>query len=205
MTTRLPLLPPLFSALGLLSLLTGCVSPAEQFYRLDSAQRLSAPAAALPANAPVIIVGPVSIPTEIDRPQLVTQQADGLTAVGEQHRWTAALREDMARQFSSRLALQWPGYAVLAYPQASAAPAAARVTLDITRFEMFTGVEVRSEVVWSIQTTPDQAAVLGRRAARVAVSGNEPADLVRAQALALDEISQALGLAVQEALAAQRK
>lgn len=202
MKSRLSLLVTLVS---LSAVQVACVSPAEQFYRLDSAQRLSAKAATLSSNAPVIIVGPVSIPTEIDRPQLVTQERDGITAVREQHRWTATLREDMARQFSSRLALQWPNYAVLPYPQASSSAPAARVTLDVTRFEMFTGKEVRSEVVWSIQTASDKAAVLGRRAASVAVSGSETADLVRAQALALDEISQALGLAVDQALAAQRK
>src|SRR5215469_5359477 len=74
-------------------------SPPSRFYTLDSA---AAPTGAAPlTNA--IMVGPVSVPAAVDRPQIVVQTAPNRVDVDEFNRWNAPLTESIAQAVAGNL------------------------------------------------------------------------------------------------------
>ena len=64
------------------------------------------------------MVGPVSIPAEVDRPQFTVQVAPNRVAIDEFNRWAAPLNENIARVVAGDLA------ALLGTPRVAACPLA---------------------------------------------------------------------------------
>ena len=90
-----------------------------------------------------VVVGPVSVPEEVDRPQFTVQVAPNRVAVDEFNRWAAPLNDNIARVIAGDLAV------LLGTPHVAAVPLANfdadyRVTIDIQRFESVPGKSARS-------------------------------------------------------------
>ena len=98
-------------------LLVGCGStPNPRFYALNSV----APAAAPPANLSVA-VGPVTIPADVDRPQIVNTVGPNRVRLEEFDRWAAPLQNDIARVLVANLvvALGTPRVTLASQPVAA--------------------------------------------------------------------------------------
>ena len=89
---RPALLAPL-TTLCIGALAAGCASAPARFYTLAP----TATAGPGPAAAYAIVVGPVSLPAEVDRPEFVVQVAPNRVALDEFNRWAAPLGEGIAR------------------------------------------------------------------------------------------------------------
>ena len=80
----------------------GCSTAPSHFYTLDST--------AAPGNAPAtriaVVVGPVTVPETVDRPQFVVQVAPNRVDVDEFNRWAAPLDDGIARAVAGDLAAQ---------------------------------------------------------------------------------------------------
>ena len=75
----------------------GCASTPARFYTLDpTAQAVEAPAARC-----AVVVGPVSVPASVDRPQIVVQVAPNRVDIDEFHRWATPLNDGIARGAAS--------------------------------------------------------------------------------------------------------
>ena len=85
----------------LVALAVGCsASPGSRYYTLSAA---SGPAATS-ANLSVV-VGPVSVPAEVDRPQIVVSTGPNQVRLEEFNRWAAPLQNSIARVVADNLVL----------------------------------------------------------------------------------------------------
>src|ERR1700754_765073 len=80
----------------------GCSSPGAAFYTLSPDASLERTGAALPIT---VVVGPVTVPELLDRPQLVTRVSDNEVAVNEFARSGEPLKSGVARTLAADLEL----------------------------------------------------------------------------------------------------
>jgi uncharacterized protein len=128
---------------------SGCgTSAPSRFYTLDAT---AVPDGAAPVSD-AIMVGPVSIPAEVDRPQFVVQAAPNRVDIDEFNRWDAPLNDAIARAVAGDLVRLLGTPDVAAAPLANFDPAY-RVTIDVQRFESVPGKVALVEAVWTVRRT----------------------------------------------------
>jgi uncharacterized protein len=144
------------------SLLAACSSTPTQY-------RTLVPPAARTAPGSGDAVGPtllsVSIPSQVDQPQLAVRHSDGSMALVESERWIAPLSDEIRTALSLDLARQWT-------------PAAAdvRVTVDVQRFDSVPGQYALIDAVWTVSTTGAAAQKISCRSTiSIPVSAGYPA------------------------------
>ncbi|MGA2788528.1 MAG: PqiC family protein [Verrucomicrobiota bacterium] len=163
----------------------GCASSPSRFYTLNSV----ANGDGSPAPNYAVVVGPVSIPALVDRPQFVVQVATNRVQVDEFNRWAEPLNNNITRVVAGDLA------ALLGTPQVATAPLANfdpayRVSIDIQRFESVRNKSVLVEAVWVVRrTTGGGATCSGRTVASEPVHGDGFDALAAAHSRALAKVS----------------
>jgi uncharacterized lipoprotein YmbA len=169
----------------------GCASAPSQFYTLNSTAKNDGTSAANYS----IVVGPVSIPAEVDRPQFTVQVAPNRVAVDEFNRWAAPLADNIARAVAGDLA------ALLGTPRvAEISPANFnpdyRVAIDIQKFESLPGKSVQIEAAWVIRKTAG-GVVTGITQTTEPVSGDNFDALAAAHSRALAKVSGDIAAAIR--------
>jgi len=178
----------------LVLVLVGCgTTPNPRFYALSSA----APAAAPPAELSVA-VGPVTIPADVDRPQIVNTVGPNRVRVEEFDRWAAPLQNDIARVIVANLvvALGTPRVMLAAQPIATVVDF--RGAVEVQRFESSLGAAATLEAVWSVARIKDGKLQTGRTTAREAAAERSFDALAAAHSRAVGRLSQDLANAVRE-------
>lgn len=170
----------------------GCASAPSRFYTLNS----TAKSDGTPEAHYGIVVGPVSVPAEVDRPQFTVQIATNQVAVDEFNRWAAPLNDNIARVVAGDLAV------LLGTPQVSTMPLANfdpayRVTIDIQKFESVPGKSVLVEAVWAVRKTAGDASQSGRTVASEPVQGKDFDALAAAHSRALAKVSGDIAAAIR--------
>ena len=194
-------------------ILAGCASAPIQYLTLvpppgGRTANDGGPAAGVPAVS-------VTIPSQVDQPQLVIRQADGSMALLESERWIAPLGDELRNALSLSLAHQWQAEpeaeAPPTRPAASAPPAAsasrassaspptavppappdtpARVAVDVQRFDSVPGQYALIDAVWTLSMggTRNQK-VTCRSSIRIPVAGGYPA-LAQAHQAAIEKLA----------------
>jgi uncharacterized lipoprotein YmbA len=97
------------------------------------------------------MVGPVSVPPAVDRPQFVVQVAPNRVEVEEFDRWARPLDDSIARAVAGDLSV------LLATPNVTTAPLADlnpayRVTINVQRFESVKGEAALVDAVWAVRS-----------------------------------------------------
>lgn len=174
----------------------GASAPA-RFYTLNS----TATATGAPAASYAVLVGPVSVPSAVDRPQFVIQVAPNRVELDEFNRWAAPLNDGIARAVAGNLAV------LLGTPHVAAAPATNfdptyRVTIDVQRFESIPGEAVVVDAAWAVRTVAGGATRTGRTVAREAVRDGRFEELAAAHSRALAKLSSDIAAAIRAADAA---
>jgi uncharacterized lipoprotein YmbA len=162
----------------------GCASAPSKFYTLNS----TAKSDGAPAANYSVIVGPVSVPAEVDRPQFTVQVAPNQVAVDEFNRWAAPLNNNIARVVAGNLS------ALLGTPRVSTLPLANfspdfLVSLEVQRFESMPGKSVLVEVVWVVRKASGKVSLSGHTRATEPVSGDGFDALAAAHSRALTNVS----------------
>lgn len=127
-------------------LLAACASAPMHYYTLLP------PAAAIPTSsaAPIAFeVLPVSVPAQVDQPQLVMREGGQSVALLEGHRWIAPLVDEVRGALDADLVRQLPGRNVAGMP-AGEQPLL-QVTVDLRRFESQLGSDALIEAAWSVR------------------------------------------------------
>src|SRR5260370_4666931 len=102
--------------------LGGCSSsPTASFYTLSSDTTLERTGSAIPVS---IVVGPVTVPELVDRPQMVTRVAANEVALNEFARWAEPLKSDIPRAVAGDLAQLLGADNVSVFPPGTEASAA---------------------------------------------------------------------------------
>jgi len=128
-------------------------SPEVVFYTLSpEASVVPAPAAGAGAvNGPSVVVGPVSVPDLIDRPQLVVRTAPSRVDILEMHRWAEPLKGELPSLFAQNLGRLLGSTRVSSYRQYAGSAPDFRVLVDLIRFEAQPGEGVTVEANWTVR------------------------------------------------------
>lgn len=178
--------------------LTGCmgVSPRPAFYLLEDSV---SPAADIPAAVPANLsvgIGTVSIPSHLDRPEIVTQGEGNGIKINEFHRWGAPLvrqfRQNLMTDLSSLLKTPW----VVLYPWEHDRRPRFRVDVTVLRFAKGTSDAV-FEAIWYIKDVKNDRAVMTLKFSMASpVAGTDMAAYVAAQGRAAAAMNREIALGI---------
>ncbi len=161
-------------ALAALALIGACASsPPSRFYTLSN----TAPEATPPAGVGSVIITRVTIPGEIDRPEIVRRTGPNQLSIAELDRWAAPLDETIRRvladDIDGRVPTPVPGQQIA-------------VSVDIHEFYGDGACNVTLRAVW----TPRQpAGQPGSEDIQVPSSGSCPVTLAATMSIALGRLS----------------
>ena len=173
----------------------GCTSTtSSRFYTLSAA---GTPAAASASDVSVA-VGPVTIPAQVDRPQIVTSNGPNQVRLDEFNRWAAPLQNNIARAVVENLvALLGTPYVTL-YPQTLSADAQYRVAIEVQDFASAPGEYGAVDAVWTVRRMKDGETRSGRTTAREPVQEKGYDPLVAAHSRAVSHLSRDIAQALRD-------
>jgi len=188
----------LTAAAFLVALLAACSSPSSRFYTLNPDTTPDpAPAAGAAAEPVSIVVGPVTIPDLVDRPQIVTRVSTNEVKLNEFARWADSLKTNIARVIAADLRAQLATDQVTVLGVGANSAPAWRVRVDVTRFESEPAVAVSIDAMWTVQPPGKQAPITGRSAVREPVTGDGFDALVSAHSRALAAVSRDIAATIR--------
>ena len=170
----------------------GCASSPSKFYTLNATAKSDGAAA---ANYSVI-VGPVSVPAEVDRPQFTVQVAPNQVTVDEFNRWAGPLNENIARVVAEDLSALLGTSQVSTLPLANFEPAY-HVSIEIQQFESVPGKSVTVEAVWVVRKTEGKISQSGHTLATEPASGEGFDALAAAHSRAIAKVSSDIAAAIR--------
>ena len=178
----------------------GCASATARFYTLDS----TAKADGAPAAHYAVLVGSVSVPPSVDRPQFVVQVAPNRVDVDEFNRWAAPLNDAIARAVAGDLAVLLGTQDVAVAPLSNFNPDY-RVSINVQQFDSVQGEAVVVDAVWAVSPTKGGDTRSGRTVARETVQGKGFDALAAAHSRALAKVSGDIAAAIQAANTASER
>lgn len=134
----------------------------------------------------VIGVGPIKIPSYIDRPQMVLRSGqEVLITLDEFNRWGEPLSDNVPRVVTDMVALHaGPDISVIQYPSASNRHANIWITMNINRLDGALGESATLDTWWSIISRDGDLLHAGRFHHSIPV-GQDYADLAKAESTLL--------------------
>jgi len=174
---------------------TGCGRTASsKFYTLES---LATPDAG-PLARYAVIVGPVTVPAAVDRPEMVMQVGPNRVTVDEFNRWAAPLDQSIARTVAGDLTALLGTPRVATGLLANFAPAY-RVTIEVQRFDSIPGQEAALDAIWVVRRTKNGETWSGRTVAREPVQSASIDAVAAAHSRALARLSGDVAAAIRTA------
>lgn len=202
----------LLSTVGMIAMLGGCfgTSPGARFYTLSPQDSRGISAA---QGVDVLVrVGPVSMPSYLDRRQIVTRNGRNGIDIAEYERWAGNLDDEIIRLLvnvlSERLAAS--GISVVPWRSINLADASTvyRIPFSIDRFDGVPGETIVLNANWAlIMNTGKQEQILIARESMIteAVGGKGYDALVAAMGKAVDRLAGEMGNAVESARSSTTK
>ena len=89
-------------------LAVACTSPQPRYYVLESLRASDAPATRVS-----VFVEPVTVPAEVDRPQIVRATKSNEVSIEDLHRWASPLQDNVAEVLASDLSAYVSGSIVM--------------------------------------------------------------------------------------------
>lgn len=178
--------------LALTALLAGCASAPSRFYTLSSTATADG-GAAVPV---AVLVGPVTVPADVDRPEVVVAVTPNRVDLDEFNRWAAPLGDAIARVVAGDLTV------LLATPDVATAPmanfrATYRVTINVQRFASAPGRSAQLDAVWTVQRIADGTTRSGRTTADETPTDDTYDALAAAHSRALARLSGDIAIAIR--------
>jgi uncharacterized lipoprotein YmbA len=129
--------------------LAGCgAAPPIRFYLLTPAD--TAARAPSTGRGVTIGLGPVTWPTYLDRPQIVTRAGQDELTLAELDQWAEPLRENFSRVLAENLSAMIPTERIAVFPWRGSWPFQYQVLVDVSRFDGPAGGEVALDARWRI-------------------------------------------------------
>jgi uncharacterized protein len=174
-------------------LAAGCAStPPARLYMLSA----SSPTAETTLDVSVS-VGPVSIPTAVDRPQIVVASAADQVQLYDFNRWASPLQENLSSVIAQNLSALLGTSRVTRFPKTSSADADFRVAVDVQRFESVAGQSATLEAVWTVRRMKDGIVQTHRTSVREPVQDNSFDALAAAHSRAAASLSQSIAVTIR--------
>lgn len=178
-------------------LLSACISPPTQFYVLEP---LSEPPPISTSATEIkrrIGIGPVSIPTLLERKQIVTRLPDNSVKIAEFHQWASPLKDNITQVLTHNLATLQTGDLIRAYPWSAYGAVDYRIIIDIIRFDTRPEQSVNLEANWVIMNEKNHT-LLSNGRSKIEHPLDDPSysSTVKALNKVLSEFSQELSQAL---------
>ncbi len=145
------------------ALLSACLStPPTQFYVLEP---LSEPPSSSMATEKKrqIGIGPVSIPTLLERKQIVTRLPDNSVKIAEFNQWASPLKDNVTQVLTHNLATLQTGDLIRAYPWSAYGAVDYRIIIDIIRFDTRPEQSANLEANWVIMNEKNHTLISNGR------------------------------------------
>ena len=126
----------------------GCASAPTQFYALESV--LQSVESKSDGQKKVVGIAQISLPSALERKQIVTRDKTGQLYIDEQHQWAALLKQNMTEVVAKNLANRQIALWFKAYPWSNLGGVDYRLVLDVTRLDIVLGEAVYVSVDWAI-------------------------------------------------------
>ena len=191
-------------------ILAACSSPKNAYYTLSAP---AVPAATLMQHKTRIMVGPVTLPTAVDTPQLVVRNSNNQVTVYEYQRWAGSLKADIEKVVAANLARDLSTPNVWGYGQSAYSQPDYQVFVDVQNLDSQLGDSVTIDVLWTIKpaapkakpqgadhgkaSANNPAVISGRSVVREPVSTNSIEALVSAQSRAFEKVSGEIARAIR--------
>jgi len=185
-------------ALSTVTLLSACIStPPTQFYVLEPLSEPPPSSTTTAEKKRQIGVGPVSIPTLLERKQIVTRLPDNSVKIAEFHQWASPLKDNVAQVLTHNLATLQTGDLIRAYPWSAYGTIDYRIIIDIIRFDTRPEQSVDFEANWAIMNEKNHT-LLSHGRSKIEHPLNDPSYPAAVKALnkVLSEFSQELSQAL---------
>jgi uncharacterized protein len=152
----------------------------------------------LSADGKTIGVGPVEIPSQLNRPQIVTLRGPHQIHMAEFDRWAGTLKENINLVIVENLSALLPEDQVYVFPWRSVKPVQYQIVIRIMRFDTVPDETVTLDARWIISEREGRQMLLEKGSQiRIPFTGNGYEDIVSAQSQALGELSREIAATVQ--------
>jgi hypothetical protein len=102
-----------------------------------------------------VMVGPVSIPVKMDRPQLVVQTSSNEVQVYEYQRWAGSLKSDIGRVVGASLARDLATPNIWNFAESTQTNFDYQILLDVQNIESSSDSGIVIDVLWTIKPIGD--------------------------------------------------
>jgi uncharacterized protein len=183
--------------LSLCLLLAGCLSvpysPSSRFFTLQPIKETSNMelAGSVNLDGAILGVGPVTIPEYLNRPQIVTKNADNTIEFAQFDRWAEQLDTGTARLIAKNLFLLLPKVNVELFPWNSAIPIKYQIIIEVLQLDCRLGGEAAMVSQWSVIDVKNKKALLTKRSEyKKPVTGKNYSAVVQAVSSVCESLSQ---------------
>jgi uncharacterized lipoprotein YmbA len=200
MTKPVPAVLAKLLCAGLL-MLAGCVeigseTAPSRFYVLSAAESTVAPA----PDGVSLLVGPVTLPRYLDRPQIVTRPTPNQLDLAEYDRWGGRLDDNFGRVLAQNLSVHLNTGRVAIFPRDPRTSDSLQVSVDVARFEKVGSQnEVQLDTQWTVYPPERRGSpVVSSSRIRIKPAGEGMAETVAAMSEAVDRLAQEIAGATQK-------
>jgi len=174
------------------TLAAGCASAPARFYTL------SATAPPVPTTSMLsVVVGPVSVPAVVDRPQIVVNTGANQAVLDESNRWASPLQDNISRVVVQNLVAMLGTPRVTLSSQTVSADAGYRAVIEVQGFESTLGEAAMLNAVWTVRRMKDGRTETGRTTLREVVPEKGYDALAAAHSRAVARLSQDIANAIR--------
>jgi len=171
-------------------LAAGCSTPPpSRFYTLAATATATSTSAPQPSTL-VIAVGPVTVPSVVDRPEFVVSTGPNEVRLDDFNRWASPLQDGLSRAIAENLVAILGTPRVVRFPQTLATEPDYRVAVEVRTFESTPGKSTALDAVWTVRRAKDGRTSTGRTSARETVTENGYDALAAAHSRAVARLSE---------------
>jgi len=117
------------------------------------------PIEAKQSNTLQVSIRQLEIPRYLDRPRIVSRDADNHLRISEYHQWGGRLRDDLTRTLTDDLAERLGSVNVRAVPFPGSMQSDVSLLIDIRQFELLSDARIHLKVRWHVQRSGEDAQI----------------------------------------------
>ena len=170
--------------------LTACSSTPTQYHTLAADTANAAVSAVVSQRIKSLGVGPITLPTLLDREGMVIRKDATTVEVSDTHLWGGQLEDEFLRALSQQLQARLPSTRVQSIPWETSQTPQYQVVVKLDQFDGTPGGNAVLRGLWQLQAASDakilttQAVKLERKVTEAAISG-----IVKAQSALLSDLA----------------
>ncbi len=142
-------------------------------------------------------IGPIKLPEQLDRPQIVTRTSRNELKLSEFNRWAGSLVDDFSNVFAENLSILLNTDRIFIFPWRGPVSVQYRVEVEVSRFDGALGEDAVLNARWMILgVNSHKMLVMKRSNIKEPTSANTYKAMVAAQSRAVGRLSQEIAKAI---------